>query len=445
MQQPTKLLNRNFFLLWQGQFVSRLGSQVVLIALVFWIKHATGSAALMGLIQMISSLPAVILGPVGGTFADRYSRRRIIILSDVLRGIAILSLAGLMFMVPEATGAILVWLSAVLIFSSLITTFFNPAISAAIPDLVPKSRIASANSLGQLSFQLSVFIGQGLGGTLFRLLGAPVLFLIDGLTYLFSAVSESFITIPQAVPEKSSRWQEQFLEFKRDMLEGFRYIWNRTGLRELVFVSALLTFFTVPVITLLPFYVEDFLQAKADWYGFLLAAAGFGSLIGYIVAGSVKLSGKARGKWMVTFIILESAGYGLLGLVKDPVTAMVLAFLGGATGGFVTVNMTTILQITTPGEIRGRVFGLLGTLSGSLAPIAMGLAGVVADLVGQNIPLIYLSCGAIMAVLSLAVLLNRHVRDFLACELEDEPPPPMEKQVVPLRGDSLIIRGEQVE
>ena len=123
---------------------------------------------------------------------------------------------------------------------------------------------------------------------------------------------------------------------------------------------------------------------------------------------------------MVTFIILESAGYGLLGLVKDPVTAMVLAFLGGATGGFVTVNITTILQITTPGEIRGRVFGLLGTLSISLAPLAMGLAGVIADLVGQNIPLIYVSCGAIMAVLSSVVLVNRHVRDFLAYEAEAE-------------------------
>lgn len=433
MQPPTKLLNQNFFLLWQGQFISRLGSQVVTIALVFWIKHATGSAAIMGLMQMASSLPAVILGPIGGTVADRYSRRTIIILSDILRGVAVLSLAGLMFVAPDATGAILAWLLAVAVLSSLLTTFFNPAISAAIPDLVPKSRITSANSLGQLSFQLSVFVGQGLGGTLFRLLGAPVLFLVDGLTYLFAAASESCVTIPQAMSEKDRRnWKGQFLEFKRDIAEGLRFVWNSIGLRELVFVSAFLTFFTVPVITLLPFYVEDFLQAKADWYGFLLAASGVGALIGYLFAGAVRLSGKARGRWMMTFIFLESAGYGLLGLIKDPVTAMALAFLGGATGGFITVNMMTILQITTPGEIRGRVFGLLGTLSSSLAPLAMGLAGVVADLVGQNIPLIYVSCGAIMVVLSLTVLLNRHVRAFLAYEPEEEPPPPMEKQVVPL-------------
>jgi DHA3 family macrolide efflux protein-like MFS transporter len=113
VEQPTKLLNRNFFLLWQGQFISRLGSQVVAVALVFWIKHATGSAALMGPIQMASSLPAVILAPIGGAFADRYSRRKIIVLSDALRGVAMLSLVSLMFVAPGATDTILLWLLAV--------------------------------------------------------------------------------------------------------------------------------------------------------------------------------------------------------------------------------------------------------------------------------------------------------------------------------------------
>ena len=79
-----------------------------------------------------------------------------------------------------------------------------------------------------------------------------------------------------------------------------------------------------------------------------------------------------------------------------------------------TVNITTIVQVATPGEIRGRVFGLLGSLSASLAPIAMGLSGIVADLVNQNIPLIYVSCGVIMTVLSLAVTASRHFRQFLA-------------------------------
>lgn len=430
LSPPTRLMNRNYFLLWLGQFVSRLGSQMIVVAMVFWIKRATGSATLLGLVQMISSLPAVILGPVGGTFADRYSRRRIIILSDLSRGVALFSLAALMFSLPDATNLVLIWLFVVSLFSSVVASFFSPAISASIPDLVPKDKVVSANSLGQLSLQLSLFFGQGLGGTLFRLLGAPVLILTNSLTYLFAAGSESFVSIPQKLSPRSVSLREQFVEFKEETLDGLRYVWHKSGLRELVFISALLVFFTTPVIILLPFYVEDVLRVTADWYGYLLAISGVGSLVGYLLAGLLKLRGKPRAAWMVTFIIVESLGYGLLGLVRNPFVALLMAFLGGATGGFVTVNITTILQLTTPNEVRGRVFGLLGTISGSLAPIAMGLAGVVADLVNQNVPLIYLACGAAMTILSVAVLLNQDVRDFLAHEAEK--PGPIEGQAVPL-------------
>ncbi len=432
MGQPSKLLNRNFFLLWQGQSISQLGSQAFIIAMLFWIKHATGSAALMGLLQMLSTLPAVFLAPIGGAVADRYSRRKIIIFSDLLRGSAVLSLAGLMFMAPDATQVTLVWLFVVSIFVTVISTFFGPAISATIPDLVPKDQVAAANSLGQLSMQLSLFIGQGLGGTLFRLLGAPLLFLVNGVSYLYASASQTFVVIPQVIPDKNSAWKEQFLEFKRDILEGFRYVWHRGGLRETVFVSAFLGFFTAPIIVLLPFYVEDVLQARVDWYGFILAISGLGALLGYLFVGVVKFSGKVRGRMMMTFIILQAVGYGVLGLVKSPTTAMVLGFLGGFTSGFVTVNITTVVQITTPGEIRGRVFGLLAAISGSLAPIAMGLAGVVADLVNQNIPLIYVSCGAIMTLLSVLVSLSREFRGFLAYVQEDEEPQKAERQAVPL-------------
>jgi len=209
-----KLLNRNFFLLWQGQLVSQIGSQAFAIAMMFWVKHATGSATLMGMLMMVSNLPAVILGPIGGTIADRYSRRRIIIFCDFLNGVVVLTLAILIFAYPSATELILISLFIVSTLVAVSGAFFRPAITAAIPDIVPKTKIAAANSLTQSSIQIATFIGQGAGGVLFRVLGAPVLFLVDGVTYLFSAVSEFFITIPQTVPGKSPKWQETLEAFK---------------------------------------------------------------------------------------------------------------------------------------------------------------------------------------------------------------------------------------
>jgi MFS family permease len=424
LERPPRLLNRNFALLLQGQFISAIGSQISLIAVVFWIKHEIGSAAVIGMVQMLASMPAVILGPVGGTFADRHSRRTIIVLSDLINGLALFSLAALMFIAPDEQDLILLWISAVFVITGLTAAFFNPAISAAIPDLLTKENIARGNSLSQLSLEVSVFLGQGLGGTIFRLLGAPAVFLIDGITFLFSAVTETFIRIPQKIPERSGRRGEQFREFKRDTLEGFRYLWKKRGLRELVLVSAAMGFFAMPIIILLPFYVEDFLKATPDWYGFLAAAYGVGSVAGYLGAGWLKVSGKSRCRWMLVFILVESAGHGFLGFVKEPFTALSMAFLGGAAGGFVGLHIVTLVQITTPSEIRGRVFGVLATISGGLAPVAMGLGGVAADLLNQDIPLIYLFCGSAMTAISVPLFWNTRVREFLAYEGEPESPSP---------------------
>lgn len=421
MKQPVKkLMNRNFFLLWQGQSVSQIGSQIFDIALVLWIKEATGSATLMGLFLMASSLPTVILGPISGTVADRYSRRKIIVISDFINGLTILTLAALLFLIPAATDTIIVWLFIVAIIGAIADSFFSPAISASVPDLVPEHKIDNANSLIQMSFSLAVFIGQGIGGTLFRLIGAPLLFIFNGLTYLFSAFSELFIHIPQKFPEKSQRWQDQFQEFKHDIVEGFHYIWHRPGLRELVLVSVITSFFTAPIIILLPFYVEDFLQVSVDWYGFLLAGYSIGTVMGFLIAGTINLRGNRQSWFIISFLILEAAGFGMLGLIRLPWPAMGLAFLGGAVSGFTTVKITTILQMTTPSEIRGRVFGLLGTIVGALTPIAMGLTGIIADLIGQNIPLIYIVSGATMAASVIIISFNSRFRQLLAYTESDQ-------------------------
>ena len=417
MTNPTKLLNRNFVLLWQGQFVSQMGNQAFSIAMMFWIKHETGSATLMGLIMMVSQIPAVILGPIAGTFADRHSRKSIIILSDLVRGVTVLALAGLIFFEPGATDIILVALFVVSIIGSSMGAFFRPAIAAAIPDLVPTERVAAANSMNQSSMQASMLVGQSIGGVLFRLMGAPLLFLIDGVTYLISAVSEAFISIPQK-PTKPSTGGSAFQRFKEDTLEGLRYVWRRRGLRDLTLAAAFLNFFLVPIVVLLPFYIEDTLSASVDWYGFIIASLGLGALIGYVGAGTIKVTGRTRSWMMIGSLILMSLLFAALGLATTKLTALVLMFLTGILNGYININIATTMQLTTPSEIRGRVFGLLGTVSAGLTPISMGLSGVVADALDQNIPLIFMACGLITALLSIAVSFGREFRQFLTCEVE---------------------------
>jgi MFS family permease len=416
MEQPTKLFNRNFFIQWQGQTISKLGAQVFGITMLLWIQQTTGSATIMGLLYMLAAIPGIALGPIGGTFADRYSRKKIIILSDSIRGVAILLLTIFIFRNTEATDAIIIGLFIVAILNGILSTFFGPAISAAIPDLVPKESVNAANSMGQASTQITLFIGQGLGGWLFQTIGAPILFLFNAFTFFYAAISQTFVKIPQEIPEKFGDWRQQFRDFYQDLVNGFKYIINRPGLRDTVIISAILGFFVAPLGILLPFFVEDYLKVEIAWTGYILAAFGIGSFFGYIFAGAIRFQPKTRGRFLLVLIFAQAIGFFIFGFVRNSYIALLMGFLYGFVQGVVLVNITTILQITTSGEMRGRIFGILATISSSLTPIAMGLTGVVVDLINQNIPAIFIGSGIIMILITAVVSLDRHFRNFLASE-----------------------------
>ena len=417
VKSPAKLLNKNFLLLWQGQFVSQLGNQVHSIAMVFWIKHATGSGTLIGTLMMLSTLPAIILGPLGGTFADRHSRRRIILISEFVSGLFVLLLAGMMFLNPDRTDLIIIWLAISYTGIGILGAAFNPAVGAAVPDLVPPGKIAAANSLTRTAQQVATLAGQGLGGVLFRILGAPLLFLFDAFSYLFSAGCTLFMKIPQKLPEKSIGFGAIYAEFKNDTIAGLRYVWSNRGLRGLIIASASINFFLAPVGVLLPFYVEDKLQSSPDWFGYMMASLGVGVVLGYLAAGTLKVAGRTRSNLIIAIIFAFSITIGILGLVASAPVALILFLLLGFLSGTAGIYTTTVLQITTPTEIRGRVFGLLGTIVGGLMPIAMGLAGVMADMAGNNVSLIFMICGGISALISLLLSMQKDFRTFLEYEI----------------------------
>lgn len=410
---PRDLFNRNFFLLWQGQLVSQLGNQAFALAMMYWLMETTGSASLMGLIMMLSLLPGVLLGPFGGALADRHSRLAIIVVSDLMRGLAVLALAALMFLRPEADELIVGMLFAVALLGGLINAVFQPAVFAAIPDLVPTGRVAAGNSLTQFSVQASVLTGQALGGLLYRALGAASLFLIDGLTYLFSAISEAFIRIPQTRPDRERSDTDVLAAFLRDTAEGIRYVWSRPGMRAFLGVAAGLNFLAMPVFILMPFYVSDWLLRDALWYGLLLAALSAGAMLGYLLAGTLRISAQRR-PLAVTIALLGTATLlTTIGAVRHAGIALIL-FLGvGLFTGAINIFVITLFQTTTPGEMRGRVMALVIALSGAATPAGMLVGGILGDATSKNIPLVYSACGVLIGLLVLIASMGSGYREFL--------------------------------
>ena len=410
----TRLWNRNFVLLWQGQTVSQLGNEAFLVAMMFWTMETTGSASLMGLLMTISSLPGVVLAPFGGALADRWSRVRIIVVCDVIAGLGVLALGFAMRAWSGETQLLLGLLFAVAVLEGVVRAFFMPAVSATIPDLVPAERLAAANSANQFSIQTSVFLGQAVGGVLYRLLGAPLLFILDGVSYLFSALSEAFIRAPRPVPPPRDEAVHPLRQLARETADGLRWVWRRPGMRDFIVVASLLNFLAMPMFVLFPFYVSDVLGTGAEWYGFLLAAISAGSAAGFVVAGTLRISGAVRGWTLVAAMVVGPGLFGLLGLVRLPWAALATAFAGGVALGVLNIFLITLLQSSTPPELRGRVMGLLATLGGALIPLGSALGGFAGDLTGKNIPLVFGVCGALSVAATALLATRRDCRAFLA-------------------------------
>lgn len=168
-----RLWTPSFLLLWQGQLVSIFGDVVYSIALGFWILAETGSTVLMGSLLAASMLPRILVSPVAGVVVDRFDRRWLMIGMDAIRGAAVVAVG-----IAAFAGLLQVWMVfAAGIIIGLCGAFFFPAVSSVIPDITARSKVVQANSVFSMLQSGGNIVGNSAGGVLFKVLGAPILFL----------------------------------------------------------------------------------------------------------------------------------------------------------------------------------------------------------------------------------------------------------------------------
>jgi MFS family permease len=243
-----------------------------------------------------------------------------------------------------------------------------------------------------------------------------VLFIVDGISYLLSALSEAFIRLPHQAHSEDLGPRAALHAYLDDTREGIAWVWQRTGIRAFLVTATTLNFLAMPIMVLLPFYVTDILGRESDWYGYLLAALGLGAAVGLGLAAGLRLEPRARG-WMlrVAFLVAPFMLAGL-GLVSSPWAAAALTFSVGLIGGLINIFVITLLQLSTPSEMRGRVFGLMIALARAATPVGMALGGVVGDLTGRNVPAVYVGVGVLALVVSGFAVASPAFRDFLGSD-----------------------------
>ncbi|HYV24616.1 MAG TPA: MFS transporter [Pyrinomonadaceae bacterium] len=351
--------NRAFRFLWFGQVVSQMGDWFDTIAVYTIALTLTGSTRSVALIMVARFLPSVVIGPLSGVVADRFSRRTIMIASDIVRAIVVL---GFLFVRrPDQ-----MWLVYVLTVLQLaFSTFFEPAKTAVIPSIVSDRELVPANAIASVTWSVMLTLGAAIGGFVAGSFGTNAAFVLDSLTFLASAMLISTVRFPKRVQRPKTKLTVGKALGITDTIEGAHYVRHRPRVLAYLLVK---TSWGVGggILTLLAVFGERIFPVAgkaATGIGVLFTARGIGTAVGPIVAR--RWTGETR-KQMQTAVgiafLMGGTFYIAFAVSRSFAWALVFLAVAHMGGSILWVFSTVLLQKTVEDNFRGRVFAAEMTL-----------------------------------------------------------------------------------
>jgi MFS family permease len=360
--------NPRFRTLWIAQLISSGGDWFNSVAVLGLVLQLTRSGLGASFVLLASTVPMFFLIPIAGPVVDRFDRRMLMILANLFSA----GVSLLFILVKTEDMVWLLYVANILLIVS--ASFFNPASSASIPNIVTRGELFSANALGGASWGIMVMVGSALGGIVSTLLGRDTAFVINALSFLIAAGLIALIEVPS--PKATNKQMNPV----KDFIEGMRYL--REYLPSLALVGIELGWgFGVGVVVLLSVLGTQVFHAGDAGIGILYAGRGLGVLIGPFVVPAIAGSDirKLRNAVWLSFV-LAAIGYLIVAYAGWNNTlwlaffALMIAHFGG---GVAWAVGSILLQITTPDRLRGRVLsvnGGLGTLGSGISTLSFGLA-----------------------------------------------------------------------
>ena len=401
------LRHRNYRLFFFGQMVSLVGTWMQTIAQQWLIYRLTGSATMLGVISLLGVLPLLPVSLWGGSVADRFPRRDIIVVTQTTMMFLAFLLAALTW-----TGTVQVWQVLVLSVALAAANAVDiPARQAFVVEMVEgKDDLANAIGLNSALFNGARAVGPALAGVAVATTGEAGAFFINGITFVPVIAGLLLMRLPrQARPTQTARLGSH-------LLEAFRYVTGQQLVLVLMSLVAVSAFLSMPYSTLMPVFASDVLGDSAEpvvqavcgtlgrWfgttcqspsalaYGLLMAATGLGAVTGALFVASLSASAR-RGRWLTAGNLIFPAL--VVGLALSPSFALSLVLLTGIGFSFVAQNAlsNTLIQISVPDELRGRIMSFYSlTFQGMMrmggmqagfvgdrwgAPLAVGLGAVI--------------------------------------------------------------------
>jgi len=356
--------NRDFSFLWTAQLISTIGSSLTSLAASIMVYRITGSALSVGLMLMATAGPSILVGLIAGVYVDRYNRKRIMIISDLLRAV-------LVVLIPVLVPYNIAWLYIIVALSSAIGRFFDPALESVLPEVASDEKLAAANSMMAISSFGSTAIGFAASGLIASQYPIEWAFYLDGLTFILSSGCILFVRVPELV----TAGKTTAMIVVRNLKAGTRYLFDSPILRSLLIIS-------VPSVMsiglwnslLLPFAI-DTLNATEFEYGIQEGLASIGFVLGslFMARNADRLR---EGQW----ITISYIGMGLVGAMyamstRVPV-AIVLVTISGFLNAPSSISRRLVIQRNTTRQIRGRVTSAFLVSRDVLFLVGMAAAGL---------------------------------------------------------------------
>ncbi len=364
--------NRNFVLLLIAQTISSFGDALTILTLFILVNKLTGSTAAIASLSIVVAIPSIVFGLIAGVFVDKFDRKRIMLASDLLRGMLVL---GLVF-VQNKDNLVLMYILSFL--QAAVGTFFGPARGAVMQQILKPNQFMAANSISQTAMIASSMVGTALAGIIVGLTGSFALaFVLDTVTFFVSFALVFFVLVPKLDATQNQQTEGIFAP----MLEGLRIIWGNKILIAVLVGGGVTMFGLGASNVLFTPYIINILKVPVTWLG----AVNTAETIAMILSGILVVGYAA--KLNPTTIIwsgLLSLGIlvGLSAVVPNVWFFCALNFLIGLVVSPLEASFGTVLQGTVKNEVMGRVGSGFNIVMNSASLISMAFSGVLASLIG---------------------------------------------------------------
>lgn len=405
------LKTRDFGFLFWGQLTSQIGDSLNRVALLWFVYQLTGSALKMVVIGLLQTIPPLVLSPFIGVYLDRANKRQVMLWVDLARTLLVL-LIPLLYAVDALT---LERLYAAVFLLALVSTFFGPALSSAVPQIVRRDQLTAANALLQTTTNIGILVGPLVSGIGIALIGSQNVLYADAATFLISALCLLPIRIRpmQGGPAGAER-----PAWSRELLAGVRFVCvEQPTVLNLMLAAALYSLAASAFAFMLPVFAEQNLSAGAMEIGVLWSALGAGMLAASTWLASLS-QGDMAGRFTMIFRAMMVGGFAMCGLslLTAPLIAgAFIVVIGGSTALFMPI-VWGVLQEVTPEPLLGRVFATFST--GSMASAMAGMAGFgwAADNMGPHVSLLGIGL-VLLSTACVAAFSSRRFRELKKFEV----------------------------